>query len=193
MAAGLVRLGAVADPLDQVDVGDPVLGGERLGELLGGKGRVLMMPYQVGSASTMKREQGFLDAMAEGFPEIEVVSSNQHAGVTSEEAQNKAENLLSVHRDLAGIFTPWLINKLLIRFVCLVCSLFNARSSRWSCRSSSSFTLGACTTLHTFGSPPNHRIKHLISFPRSSRSVFALFFLRSTCTLAGSITTLSIP
>ena len=36
-------------------------GGKRLAELLGGKGRVILLRYQEGSASTMNREQGFLD------------------------------------------------------------------------------------------------------------------------------------
>jgi ribose transport system substrate-binding protein len=38
-------------------------GGERLAEILGGKGKVIMLRYQEGSASTMNREQGFLDVL----------------------------------------------------------------------------------------------------------------------------------
>ena len=36
------------------------LAGRRMGELLGGKGRVLMLRYQEGSAATEERERGFL-------------------------------------------------------------------------------------------------------------------------------------
>lgn len=81
------------------------LGGEHLGKTLGGKGKVLMMRYQEGSASTMEREAGFLEAMKE-FPGIEVVSSNQYGGATTESAYKTAENLLQSFGDIAGIFCP---------------------------------------------------------------------------------------
>lgn len=79
---------------------------QRLGTLLGGKGKVAMMRYQEGSASTMKREQGFLDALQKKFPEIEVVSSNQYGGATTETAYKTAENLLVRFGELDGIFCP---------------------------------------------------------------------------------------
>lgn len=81
------------------------MGAERLGALLGGKGRVLMLRYQVGSASTEKRERGFL-AGIEKFPGITVVSDNQYAGATAEMAYAKAEDLLQKFPDLDGIFCP---------------------------------------------------------------------------------------
>jgi ribose transport system substrate-binding protein len=58
------------------------MGGEHLGELLGGKGNVLMLRYAVGSASTTKREEGFLDAIKEKYQDIKVLSSDQYAGAT---------------------------------------------------------------------------------------------------------------
>ena len=70
------------------------LGGEELAKLLNGQGRVLMMRYQEGSASTINREEGFLEAMAEN-PGIEVVSANQYAGASVESAQSKAETLIN--------------------------------------------------------------------------------------------------
>ncbi|MCC7010135.1 MAG: substrate-binding domain-containing protein [Acidobacteria bacterium] len=82
------------------------LGGERLGEVLGGKGRVIMMRYQEGSASTMARESGFMKTMAEKFPTVQVVSSNQYGGPTTETAYTVAEKLLSTYRDVDGIFCP---------------------------------------------------------------------------------------
>ena len=87
------------------------LGGKRLGELLGGKGRVAMLRYQEGSASTSNREQGFLDAMRE-FPGIEVVSANQYGGATTETAYKAGENLLAALQApggglaVDGIFCP---------------------------------------------------------------------------------------
>ncbi|MBL7145495.1 MAG: substrate-binding domain-containing protein [Phycisphaerae bacterium] len=87
-------------------------GGERLAEILGGKGKVIMLRYQEGSASTMKREQGFLDVLKEKYPEIEVVSSNQYGGATTESAYLASESSLSPLRKpdgsltIDGIFCP---------------------------------------------------------------------------------------
>ena len=87
------------------------LAGERMVETLGGSGRVIMLRYQEGSASTMKREQGFMDVMAEN-PEMNVVSSNQHAGATAELAYQTSENLLARFEaadgslEVDGIYCP---------------------------------------------------------------------------------------
>src|SRR6476646_5120407 len=43
---------------------------ERLGELLGGKGKVVMLRYLEGSASTTDREEGFIDVMRSKYPNI---------------------------------------------------------------------------------------------------------------------------
>jgi ribose transport system substrate-binding protein len=79
-------------------------GGMRLGELLKGKGKVIMMRYVEGSASTTEREEGFLEAM-KTFPGIEVISSNQYAGATVETAQTKSESLINGNKkgDVLGV------------------------------------------------------------------------------------------
>lgn len=82
------------------------LGGERLGEVLGGKGNVILMRYQQGSASTDQREKGFLDVMKEKFPGIRIVSDNQYAGATADTAFPVAQNLLVRFKDVDGIFCP---------------------------------------------------------------------------------------
>jgi ribose transport system substrate-binding protein len=82
------------------------MAGEALGELLLGNGAVMMMRYQEGSASTMKREAGFLDTIQLRFPEIVVVSENQRSGATVEAAYQTAENLLISHPEVDGIFCP---------------------------------------------------------------------------------------
>jgi len=79
--------------------------GERLAEILGGKGRVIMLRYLEGSASTTKREQGFLDVLKEKYSEIEVVSSNQYGGATTESAYQASENLLASLRTVDGGLT----------------------------------------------------------------------------------------
>ena len=70
------------------------LAGEYMGKLLEGKGKVVVLRYAEGSDSTTKREDGFLDAI-EAFEGIEVVSSNQYAGVTTASALKAAENMFS--------------------------------------------------------------------------------------------------
>jgi ribose transport system substrate-binding protein len=82
------------------------LAADRLGEVLNGKGRVVMMRYQEGSASTMAREAGFLAGIAAKFPGITIVSSNQYGGATTETAFATAEKLLSTYRDVDGFFCP---------------------------------------------------------------------------------------
>ncbi|HEY0868318.1 MAG TPA: substrate-binding domain-containing protein [Fimbriimonas sp.] len=75
------------------------------------KARIVMLRYQEGSASTMEREKGFLD-MVKNEPKIEVVSSNQYGGATTETAQKAGENLLAPLKkpdgslDIDGIYTP---------------------------------------------------------------------------------------
>lgn len=82
------------------------LAADRLGELLGGKGKVLVLRLQEGSASTTAREDGFLARLAAKYPGITVVSSNQYAGATRETAKQASENLLNrFGGDLQGIFT----------------------------------------------------------------------------------------
>ena len=83
------------------------LAAQRMGEVLGGKGKVLMLRYQEGSASTQEREAGFLETIRGTYPAIEVVSSDQYAGPTRETAKRAAENLLNRYgNELQGIFTP---------------------------------------------------------------------------------------
>jgi ribose transport system substrate-binding protein len=83
------------------------LAARRLGELLGGKGRVLMLRYQEGSAATEDRERGFLEELGALHPAIAVISSDQYAGATRDTAKRASENLLNRHLEgLDGIFTP---------------------------------------------------------------------------------------
>jgi ribose transport system substrate-binding protein len=80
------------------------LAGEYMARLLKGKGKVLMLRYQEGSASTEAREQGFLEAL-KAFPEIELISSDQHAGPTRDTAKRASENLLNrFGAQLQGVF-----------------------------------------------------------------------------------------
>src|SRR6478672_2270321 len=72
---------------------------EKLGELLGGKGKVVMLRYLEGSASTTDREEGFLEVIKAKYPNIELVSTDQYAGATRDSAKGTAENLLQRYGD----------------------------------------------------------------------------------------------
>jgi ribose transport system substrate-binding protein len=72
-----------------------VLAAREMGKLLDGKGNVLLLRYQEGSASTTFREEGFLDTLKKEFPTIRVVSSDQYAGATRDTAKRASENLLN--------------------------------------------------------------------------------------------------
>ena len=80
------------------------MAGDHLAKLLGGKGNVILLRYQVGSASTEAREAGFLDALSK-HAGIKVISSDQHAGATRETAYQASQNLLNrFGKEVNGIF-----------------------------------------------------------------------------------------
>ncbi len=83
------------------------LAAEEMGRLLGGKGKVLLLRYQEGSASTTAREEGFVTKLKAVAPGIELISSDQYAGATRDTAKRASENLLNrFGNDLSGIFCP---------------------------------------------------------------------------------------
>jgi ribose transport system substrate-binding protein len=87
------------------------MAGDELAALLHGAGRVVMLRYAEGSESTLQREAGFLDAMAQQ-KHVDVLSSNQYGGADVEGAYKKSEALLSRYAasdgspGVDGIFTP---------------------------------------------------------------------------------------
>ncbi|HEX9614978.1 MAG TPA: substrate-binding domain-containing protein [Bacteroidota bacterium] len=81
------------------------LGGQKLVELLQGKGKVLLLRYMVGSASTVEREEGFLKALgtAKG---IILIAENRYAGATAGEAKTATMNMIDKLKEADGIFCP---------------------------------------------------------------------------------------
>lgn len=79
------------------------LAGQYMGQLLDGKGNVILLRYAVGSNSTEEREKGFLDAIAK-FSGIHIISDDQYAGATTETAYQAAQNLLNrFGREVNGV------------------------------------------------------------------------------------------
>lgn len=81
------------------------LGGEQLAKLLGGKGKVVLLRYQIGSASTVEREAGFVEAMSKNT-DIQIISGNRYAGATAGEAKTASMNMLDKIKEANGIFCP---------------------------------------------------------------------------------------
>jgi ribose transport system substrate-binding protein len=74
-----------------------------MGEILGGKGKVAVVGFMPGSASTMEREHGFQDEIRAKFPEINIVGL-QFGMADRAKAMAVTENILTAHPDLAGLF-----------------------------------------------------------------------------------------
>ena len=79
------------------------IGGERMGQILKGKGKVLMVKCMPGSGSTLAREQGFEDTLAKKFPGIEIV--DRRFGMSDfAKSLAVAENMLTAHPEVDAMF-----------------------------------------------------------------------------------------
>lgn len=66
---------------------------------------VVLLRYNPGSESTTQREEGFLKALKDNFPEVNVISSDQYSGTTGESSVAKASQILIKFGDrIEGIF-----------------------------------------------------------------------------------------
>ncbi len=73
------------------------------GALMGGKGNAAILQHMPGSFSTMERERGFEDVIAKDFPGIKIVA-RQYGMSDRSKAMAAAENILTAHPELNGIF-----------------------------------------------------------------------------------------
>lgn len=77
----------------------------RLIEVMGGKGKALLLRHHEGSASTDQRERGFVEEIAKAVG-IQLIDPHRYAGGTRAMAQEAAENLLTAYGDIQGVFCP---------------------------------------------------------------------------------------
>ena len=72
-----------------------------------GKGQVVLLRYQEGSASTANREKGFVAGLA-AHPDVKLASDSQYGGATTETAEKTSESLLASLQAsaIAGAFAP---------------------------------------------------------------------------------------
>lgn len=83
-----------------------VLAAERIGELMEGRGKLILIRIIEGVEGNRQREEGFLQTIRSRFPGISILSDNQYAGITTETAYQTTENLLARFHDVEAIFTP---------------------------------------------------------------------------------------
>ncbi len=76
--------------------------GERLAEILGGKGKIAILSGSLTASDHVERIQGFKDALSK-HPEMEIVFEQPDDDIL-EKAVELTENVLSAHPDLDGIF-----------------------------------------------------------------------------------------
>jgi len=86
---------------DNVEAGR--VGARTLAKFLGGKGQVGLVMHAPGSASTMDREKGFTEVVEREFPGMKIVAS-QFGMSDRAKSRAAAENILTAHPDLDGIF-----------------------------------------------------------------------------------------
>jgi ribose transport system substrate-binding protein len=75
----------------------------KLGELLGGKGQVIVLRHMPGSASSTERESAFDAVMSKEFAGI-TIAGWQYGMADSARVRAAAENLLSAHPAVSGMF-----------------------------------------------------------------------------------------
>src|SRR5437588_1253201 len=74
-----------------------------MGQILQGKGKVVVVKYVPGSASTTERENGFIETIQKEFPGIQIADS-KYGQDTVETALQATEDLLTRHPDLQGLY-----------------------------------------------------------------------------------------
>ncbi|HSU65384.1 MAG TPA: substrate-binding domain-containing protein [Tepidisphaeraceae bacterium] len=79
------------------------MAGAELARLLDNKGKVVLLRYGEGSASTLDREKGFLDEIAT-HKDIVMLVSDKYAGATTDAAEKTALNMIDTIRQADGIF-----------------------------------------------------------------------------------------
>ena len=80
-----------------------VIAARRMAEIIGGKGKIVVVKYEPGSASTTKRENGFIETIAKDFTDVQIVDQ-KYGGDTPETALEATEDLLTKNPEIDGLF-----------------------------------------------------------------------------------------
>ncbi len=80
-----------------------VIAARRMGSILGGMGNVIVVKYAPGSASTTKRENGFIETIKKEFTGIKIVDT-KYGMDTVETSLQATEDLLTKNSQVDGLF-----------------------------------------------------------------------------------------
>ncbi len=81
-----------------------VMAAERMAEILGGKGKLVVIKVVPGSASTTARENGFQDTIKKKYSQQMVIVDSRYGMSDRARSLAVAEDLLTAYPDLDGIF-----------------------------------------------------------------------------------------
>ena len=81
--------------LQGTDYGMGYFGGQYLSEALGGEGKIMVLDFPTAMMASARQYEGFLDAVAEFGPNIEVVDHQNLDGVTTDIAQTTCADVLT--------------------------------------------------------------------------------------------------
>jgi ribose transport system substrate-binding protein len=76
---------------------------DKLAELIGGKGKVIVMPFLAGAATSEMRAEGFTKQIRERHPNLEIVQTVYSKSDVGE-ARRQMEDMLTRYPDLDGVF-----------------------------------------------------------------------------------------
>lgn len=81
-----------------------VLAAKRIGEILGGKGKIVVVEWTPNSASTDARLQGFRQTLAKESPDIQIVDAKYPNPPTMDKARDVTQDMLTRNPDIDGLF-----------------------------------------------------------------------------------------
>lgn len=81
-----------------------VLAAQRMGEILNGQGKIIVVRWTPNSGSTDARLAGFTETLSKESPGIEIVDSQYPSPPTTDKARDVTDDLLTRHPGIDGIF-----------------------------------------------------------------------------------------
>ncbi len=81
-----------------------VLAAKRIGEILGGKGKIIVVEWTPNSGSTDARLQGFRETLAKESPDIRIVDAKYPNPPTMDKARDVTQDMLTRNPDIDGLF-----------------------------------------------------------------------------------------
>ncbi len=81
-----------------------VLAAQRMGQILDGEGRIIIVRWTPNSASTDARLAGFTETLAREHPEIQIVDAQYPSPPTTDKARDVTDDMLTRNPDIDGIF-----------------------------------------------------------------------------------------